>query len=106
MPRRTVKPTVPLNVPAPTGQAGPNLDINQIMQSAQQIAKNISAEDRDKINNMDVNQMFDHVAGAVFNTLEKGGKQIDPASKQQMKVMSKVMLSEVMENIESDHSSR
>jgi DnaJ-class molecular chaperone len=51
---------------------------------------------------MDMNQMFEHVTNTVFSNLEKGGNQIDPASKQQMKLMSKVMLGSVMENIEPE----
>jgi DnaJ-class molecular chaperone len=51
--------------------------------------------------------MFEHITDAVFSNLEKGGKQIDPASKQQMKLMSKVMLGSVMDNeINSNSNSK
>lgn len=87
--------------PPPT-QTTPQLDINSLMTSAQNIVKSITSEDKNKLNNMDMNQMFDHVTETVFQNLEKGGNRIDPASKQQMKVMSKMMLGTVMENIEGE----
>jgi DnaJ-class molecular chaperone len=77
-------------------------DLSQIMASANQIAQSITSEDRGKMNNMDMNQMFEHVTNTVFSSLEKGGQQIDPASKQQMKMMSKVMLGQVMESMEPE----
>jgi len=84
----------------PTQQ--PPLDINSLMASAQNIVKSITSEDKEKINNMDMDQMFAHVTETVFQTLEKSGNKIDPASKQQMKVMSKMMLGTVMENMEPE----
>jgi DnaJ-class molecular chaperone len=75
----------------------PQLDINALMASAQNIVKSISSEDKDKLNNMDMDQMFEHVTNTVFNNL---GGQMDPASKQQMKTMSKMMLGSVMETME------
>ena len=100
-PRRIVRPTDanPLQQQPPVA---PQLDINALMASAENIVKSIASEDKNKLNNMDVNQMFDHVTETVFQNLEKGGNQIDPASKQQMKVMSKMMLGSVMENIEPE----
>lgn len=76
------------------------IDINQIMQSAQEIAKTINLNDKDnKLNKMNMDQMFDHVTNTVFSGFEKSGKPIDPASKQQMKLMSKVMMDQVMETM-------
>lgn len=74
-------------------------DINQLMQSAQQIAQSMSADDKNKLNNMDINQMFEHVSSSLFSTMEKGGNVIDQASKDQMKVISKTMLDQVLVNV-------
>ncbi len=74
-------------------------DINQLMQSAQQIAQSMSADDKNKLNNMDINQMFEHVSSSLFSTMEKGGSVIDQASKDQMKVISKTMLDQVLVNV-------
>jgi len=101
MPRRVVKSqqnednTTPSQIPL-------QLDINSLMASAQNIVKSITSEDKDKINNMNMNQMFEHVTETVFQNLEKAGNQVDPASKQQMKVMSKMMLGTLMENMEPE----
>ena len=98
MPRR---PVVKLeeNVTPVSQSQQPQLDIGSLMASAQNIVKSMTSDD--KMKNMDMSQMFEHVTDSVFSNLEKGGKQIDPASKEQMKLMSKVMLGSVMENMES-----
>lgn len=98
MPR---KQTQPIQQGLPSSPPGMP-DMSQIMESAKSIAQSITSEDREKINSMDINQMFEHVTNTVFSNLEKGGRQIDPASKQQMKVMSKVMLGQVMETMEPE----
>jgi DnaJ-class molecular chaperone len=77
-------------------------DINQLMKSAQQIAQNMSLGDKDKMDKMDINQMFEHVSSSLFSTMEQGGNKIDPASKEQMKVISRTMLSQVMDNVDDD----
>lgn len=106
MPRRPVvrqqtseEPPVQQSQPPP-----PQLDINALMASAQNIVKSITSEDKNKLEKMDMTQMFEHVTDTVFQNLEKGGNQIDPASKQQMKVMSKMMLGSVMENMEPERN--
>ncbi len=102
MPRRPVKSqAAEENISTQPIQA-PQLDINSLMASAQNIVKSITSEDKDKINNMSMDQMFAHVTDTVFQNLEKSGNHIDPASKQQMKVMSKMMLGTVMENMEPE----
>ena len=99
MPRRQVKQS---ETTAPVSQVqqqqGPQLDISALMASAQDIVKSIISEDNGKVNNMDMGKMLEHV----FVGLEKNGNKIDPASKQQMKLMSKVMIGSVMENMESE----
>jgi len=92
-PRRVVRPqsAETNNTSSQPPTQPPQLDIASLMASAQNIVKSITSEDKDKINNMNMNQMFEHVTETVFQNLEKGGNQIDPASKQQMKVMSKMM---------------
>lgn len=111
MPRRPVKShandeaQAPAPAPVPPIQPQPQqpqLDIGALMASAQNIVKSITSEDKSKLEKMDMSQMFDHVTETVFQNFEKGGNQIDPASKQQMKVMSKMMLGSVMENIEPE----
>jgi DnaJ-class molecular chaperone len=104
MPRKVVRPqSVEANTTAPqTPMPPPQLDIGALMASAQNIVKSITSEDKDKINNMNMDQMFAHVSETVFQNLEKSGNQIDPSTKQQMKVMSKMMLGTVMENMEQD----
>lgn len=77
----------------------PNFDINQLMKSAQQIAQSIPDEEKENISNMNMDQMFDHITTTVFNTMEQNGRQIDPATKNQMKVMSKAMMGQVMESV-------
>ncbi len=77
----------------------PNIDLNQLMQSAQQIAQTIPTDEKDRINNMNMDQMFNHVTDTVFTSMEQSGRQIDPATKSQMKVMSKAMLGQVMESM-------
>ncbi len=74
-------------------------DINQLMQSVEQIAQSMSSDDKNKLNNMDINQMFEHVSSSLFSTMEKGGNVIDQASKDQMKVISKTMLDQVLVNV-------
>lgn len=111
MTRRAVKPKssesteaepLPDTQPQTQPQTQPlQLDINSLMASAQDMVRSITSDDKN-INNMNMNQMFEHVTETVFSNLEKGGKQIDPASKQQMKFMSKMMLGTVMENIDPD----
>jgi len=81
----------------------PQIDLNQIMQSAQQLANNISPEEKDRISNMNMDQMFDHVTGTVFGAMEKNGQQIDPATKTQMKLLSKNMLGQFMEGMEDEN---
>lgn len=99
MPRKIVRPqSTEANTAIPQP---PQLNIGALMASAQDIVKSITSEDKD-INSMNMDQMFAHVTETVFQNLEKSGNQIDPASKQQMKVMSKMMLGTVMENMEPD----
>lgn len=102
MPRKLVRPS---EANAEASQQHPPLDLNSLMASAQNIVKSITSEDKNKINNMDMTQMFEHVTDTVFQNLEKSGNQIDPASKQQMKVMSKMMFGSVMENMEPEKNS-
>lgn len=92
MNNKNAKETVPATAP--------QFDINALMATAQNLISNINSEDAMK--EMNVNQMFDHVTNTVFQNLEKSGKQIDPASKQQMKAMSKMMIGTMMENFESN----
>jgi DnaJ-class molecular chaperone len=70
------------------------IDFKKIMESAQQIAQNMSETDQD---NMDMSKMFDHVTDTVFSNMGNGGN-IDPASKNQMKAM----LSQVMGSMEGE----
>lgn len=74
-------------------------DINQLMKSAQQIAQNMSLDNDGQLDKMDINQMFEHVSSSLFSTMEKGGNKIDPASKEQMKVLSRTMLGQVLDNV-------
>lgn len=78
----------------------PNIDFAKLMQSAQQIAQNISEDDKNNMNNMNMEQMFDQVTNTVFSSLDPNGDKIDSASKAQMKLMSKTMLGQVMESVE------
>lgn len=103
MPKRPVNTNI---TPSQNVQQSPQLDINALMASAQNIIQNITSEDKSKIENMDMSQMFEHVTDKVFQTLEQSGNQIDPASKQQMKVMSKMLLGSAMENIESNPNAK
>jgi len=52
-----------------------------------------------------MNQMFEHVSGTVFENIRKSGKNIDPASEEQMKVMSRTMLGQVLEGKKNSDSS-
>jgi DnaJ-class molecular chaperone len=104
MPRKTEKVNTsdsPSNAP-PVMPFG---DINKLMQSAQQLAQSMSSEDKSKLDSMDMSQMFEHVSSSLFSTMEKGGNVIDPASKEQMKVLSKTMLDQVMVNSNNTNDS-
>lgn len=96
MPRKLARPNASSEE---TPQMPPQLDINSLMASAQDILKNITSEDKNKIENMDMPQMLDHVTETVLSNF---GNQLNPASKQQLKVMSKMVLGTVMENMEGD----
>lgn len=68
------------------------LDMSQLISTAQQLAQNIAKNDDGKMKNMGMDSMIDHITETVFSTMEKSGKQIDPASKNQLKSLSKAML--------------
>jgi hypothetical protein len=87
------------NTTLPHPQQLPFGDINQLMKSAQQIAQNMSMDNNGQLDKMDINQMFEHVSSSLFSTMEKGGNKIDPASKEQMKVLSRTMLGQVLDNV-------
>jgi DnaJ-class molecular chaperone len=111
MPRKLVRPSESSASNTATSQEAPQmpqmppqLDLNSLMASAQNIVKSITSEDKNKIEKMDMSQMFEHVTDTVFSSLEKNGNQIDPASKQQMKVMTKMLAGTVMENMEPERN--
>lgn len=86
------------NIPPPQLPFG---DINQLMKSAQQLAQNMSLENNGELDKMDINQMFEHVSSSLFNTMEQSGNKIDSASKEQMKVLSRTMLGQVLDNVDN-----
>jgi len=98
MSKRTNKPNTP--------QEPKQMDLSQIISSAQQIAQSISSEDKDKINKMDMNEMLEHVTNKVFTSMGNGGMnmQLDPNTMQQMKMASKFMLNQFTEELGTDTS--
>lgn len=68
------------------------LDMAQLISTAQKLAQNIAQNDDGKMKNMGMENMLEHITETVFSTMEKSGKQIDPASKNQLKSLSKAML--------------
>jgi DnaJ-class molecular chaperone len=83
----------------------PNINLQEIMKSAQLIANNISENDKQKINGMNMDQMFEHVTDTVLSGLEQQkGQQLDAATKSQVKFMSKNMLSQFINEDDVDIS--
>lgn len=67
------------------------LDMSQIMNTFQQITKDL-AKGGEKGGEIKMDEVLDKLTDTVFSTMEKSGKQIDPASKNQLKNLSKNLL--------------
>ncbi len=79
----------------PESQNIPQLDFSALMASAESIVQNIQSGNKES---MDMNKLFEQVTETLI------GDKMDPASKQQMKLMSKLFLDTAMENIEPDNN--
>lgn len=80
-------------------QEQPNFDINTLLSTAQSMFSNISEDDKKKFENIDISKVLEHVSGSVMTTLEKSGVKVDPASMNQMKVISKMMMDGLNDNV-------
>ncbi len=82
--------------PQQTQPQVPQFDMSALFASAQNIMKNTTSDPNGRL---DIGQMVNQVTDLVSNTLEQGGTVIDPASKQQMKLMTKMMAGQLMETM-------
>lgn len=69
-----------------------NIDFAQIMQTAEKLASEAEKTS-------DVGGMINKMADTVFDSLEKSGRTIDPSTKTQLKMLSKTMINQVVENV-------
>jgi DnaJ-class molecular chaperone len=76
-----------------------NIDFAQIMQTAEKLASEAEKSS-------DVGGMINKMADTVFDSLEKSGRAIDPSTKTQLKMLSKTMINQVVENVSETENSK